>query len=53
MRYRITVRGDHVELRGWLDGHEHDLGEYAKFMAPYGVVVASPAPDDYDPFKVE
>ena len=53
MRYRITVRGQSLELRGYLDGEPIDLSIFAPFMAPYGVVVASVAADDYDPFKDE
>lgn len=52
MRFRITVRGDGVELRGRFDDYKEgrDLGEFSESMQPWGVVVASPAEDDYDPF---
>jgi hypothetical protein len=54
MRFRITVRGDGVELRGYLDvGDQRDapsLAQFAEDMKPYGLVVASVADDDYNPF---
>ena len=54
MRYRITVRGLGIELRGYVDqGLDEDqptLIEFANAMEPFGVVVASPAEPDYDPF---
>lgn len=49
MRFRITIRGDEVELRGRLDGDLADIQQMARDAAPW-VVVASPAADDYDPF---
>lgn len=56
MRYRITVRGLGLELRGIMDqGLDEDqpsLAEFAKAMEPFGIVVASEATDDYDPFAV-
>lgn len=56
MRYRITVRGLGLELRGIMDqGLDEDqpsLTEFAKAMEPYGVVVASEAEPNYDPFAV-
>lgn len=48
MRHRITVRGQGMELRGYAD--EHLPEELAQVLAPF-LVVASPAEDDYDPFK--
>lgn len=56
-RLRITVRGNGVELRGYLDldldGQvTQPLPQFAKAMEPFGIVVASPAADDYDPFTV-
>lgn len=52
MRYRITVRGEspRVELRGYFDGDYARLALFSDLMTPYGIVVASPAEDDYDPF---
>jgi len=44
VRFRITVRGDNLELRGYLDG-EQTLLELADAMKGLGVVVASPADD--------
>lgn len=56
MRYRITVRGLGLELRGitdqGLDEDQPSLAEFAEAMKPFGVVVASEATDDYDPFAV-
>lgn len=54
MRFRITVRGEGVELRGYIDSAVGDgsaaLNRFAEHMKP-NVVVASPAEGDYDPFK--
>jgi hypothetical protein len=50
MRYRITVRGDGVELRGFMDAEPKDFYAFAEAMEPYGLVVGSPADDDYNPF---
>ena len=49
-RYRITVRGEGVELRGFIDGDAAMLNDLAEAMRPFGVVVASPAAPDYNPF---
>lgn len=51
-RARITVRGVNVELRGYLDddGADYLLTRFSKAMEPFGVVIASPAEDDYSPF---
>lgn len=54
--FRITVRGLAIELRGQF----HDLGDedqpsvqnLADALAPFGMVIASHAPDDYDPFAI-
>lgn len=51
MRYRITVRNEDVELRGWIDVVSLDnLNGFAAAMKDVGIVVASPAADDYNPF---
>ena len=50
MRFRITVAEADVHLRGYVDGRETLLA-LADTMKPIGIVVASPAEDDYDPFK--
>jgi hypothetical protein len=52
MRWRITVRGEGIELRGYLDDTEWipALQEFSEVMKPFGMVVASPAEEDYDPF---
>lgn len=51
-RFRITVRGDGAELRGYIDGSHGTLNDFAGLMTPVGVVVASPAEDDFDPFAI-
>lgn len=53
MRFRITVRGNGIELRGYMDGDESNLSDLATRMEPFGMVVASPAVDNFDPFKEE
>lgn len=54
-RYRVTVRGTSVELRGYIDGND-TLTEFASALVQtFGrdpMVVASPVEDDYNPFKV-
>jgi hypothetical protein len=50
-RFRITVRGTDIELRGYIDG-EATLRVTAKVMEGIGLVVASPAEDDYNPFQI-
>lgn len=53
-RIRITVRGDNprVELRGYMDVKSYEwLGAFSEAMKPYGIVVASQADRDYDPFS--
>lgn len=54
-RYRVTVRGTDVELRGYIDGGD-TLAKFAgALIPPFGndpMVVASAAEDDYNPFTV-
>lgn len=54
MRWRITIRGDdagaRVELRGYADLSQARLIDLSNAMKPYGLVIASPADNDYDPF---
>lgn len=54
-RFRITVRGMGVELRGRMDELTDEdaptLAQFAEAMKPFGLVIASPAEDDYDPFS--
>ena len=53
-RYRITIRGDDAELRGYMDGNRASLTKLSMMTKPFGlVVVASEAEDDYNPFKEE
>jgi hypothetical protein len=55
-RFRLTVRGLALELRGYMDqGIDEDqptLQQFAEAMTPFGIVAASPAPVDYDPFAI-
>jgi hypothetical protein len=51
MRFRLTLRGEDVEMRGYLDGPVEMLYELAAAVKPYGILVASPAPEGYDPFS--
>jgi hypothetical protein len=52
MRFRITIRNDEprLELRGYADLEPLALQHFAATLKPYGLVIASPADDDYDPF---
>jgi hypothetical protein len=51
MRWRITVRNDGTELRGYLEAETGEVLEaFAAAMEPFGIVLASPADDDYNPF---
>lgn len=50
-RFRVTVRGHSTELRGYVAGYE-DAVRLANAVKPFGwMVIASPAEDDYDPFR--
>jgi hypothetical protein len=49
VRFRVTVRDASIELRGYIDG-EDVLRTVADDMVPT-LVIASPADDDYNPFK--
>lgn len=51
-RYKITLRGVDIELRGYVDG-DANLRIIADTVDPMGLmVVASVAPDDFDPFRI-
>lgn len=50
-RYRITVRGTDIELRGIIDG-DATLRLTSQSLEGIGLVIASPAEDDYDPFGI-
>ena len=58
MRFRITVRGDDIELRGYVDG-EQALHKLATALGDsenspgIALVIASPADDHYNPFALE
>jgi hypothetical protein len=55
-RYRITVHGIGVQLRGYIDGGDQ-LNRFAKALATMHpqdpTIVASPAEPDHDPFRYE
>jgi hypothetical protein len=52
MRYRITVRGEGIELRGYFDPKDmQQFYDFAEDMEPYGLVVSSETADDYNPFN--
>ena len=53
-RVRITVRSDRPrnELRGYIEIEDmSELEAFARAMKPFGLVMASPADHDYDPFQ--
>ncbi len=50
MRFRVTIRDNDMELRGYVDG-EDVLRTVADDMHPTQVI-ASPAADDYNPFGI-
>jgi hypothetical protein len=51
MRFRITVRGEGVELRGYIDDvGDYTLRHFSQAVKPFGLVMASAADEDYDPF---
>lgn len=49
MRFRVTVRSETIELRGYIDGQEN-LHALANAMKNQAVVVASTAAEDFNPF---
>jgi hypothetical protein len=50
-RFRITVRGEQVELRGYVDAEDiEEVSALGRAMKPFGLVIASYADDDYYPF---
>lgn len=55
MRIRITVRGLGIELRGFMDELTDEdaptLWQLAEALKPFGMVIASLAEPDYNPFK--
>jgi hypothetical protein len=52
MKFRITVRGEGLELRGYLTALTPGfLPDFADAMEPYGIVVASTVDSTYDPFR--
>lgn len=52
MRYRATIRGEGTELRGYLEAPTtYALSAHARYLEPLGMLIASPAPDDYNPFR--
>jgi hypothetical protein len=51
MRWRITIRATGVELRGYIDAPLADLEGLAEAAKPLGLMIASPADPDFDPFR--
>jgi hypothetical protein len=52
MKWRITVRSDQIELRGYIEGEQPDLVALADAFKPLNaLVMASPADDDYYPWE--
>jgi hypothetical protein len=51
MRFRVTIRGEGIELRGYAS-MEALAALAAPDDQPY-VIAASPAADDYDPFSTD
>lgn len=49
-RYRITIVGEDLELRGYIDGTTN-LHEVGKRIGHFGSILASLAPDDFNPFR--
>jgi hypothetical protein len=49
MRYRVTIRGEGTELRGYATPEA--LAELADIHTDTAVVVASPVDDTYNPFE--
>ncbi len=50
MRWRVTIRSDAIELRGYCDLTYEELEHMSELAKPLGMVIASPADDSYDPF---
>lgn len=50
-RYRLTIRGTDMELRGYVDTNPEDLAAFAASVEGRGVVIASIAEPDYNPFR--
>jgi len=48
MRYRVTIRGEGTELRGYATPEA--LAELADIHTETAIVVASPVEDTYNPF---
>ena len=48
-RFRVTIRGEGTEIRGYATGEA--LVALGNNTSDPFIVVASPADDDYDPFK--
>ncbi len=46
-RWRLTIRGDKVQLQGRFDGTLDELREFAVLLTGYGVVAASPMDDHH------
>jgi hypothetical protein len=44
--YRITIRGDCIELRGVFKGTMEELATLAESVEPFGLCIASPMEGD-------
>lgn len=53
MRFKLTIRGEGFEVRGYIDAdHEARLVDLSNAVKPFGLVIASIAPDYYQPFGI-
>lgn len=59
MRYKITVRGDNIELRGYIDGDEA-LRQFSNALDPNyqskgidAIIILTPVDEHYNPFALE
>lgn len=52
MRFKITIRGEGIELRGYVDGEDEREVELLAGVCDPWQVIASIAPEDFDPFKI-
>jgi len=52
MRFRVTIRSKHAELRGFVDAENtEELARLADSAKELGVFLASPVAPDYFPFS--
>lgn len=48
-RYRVTLLGEHLELRGYVDGQDR-LRQLGRSVDQFGVIIASQQDIDFNPF---